>query len=499
MEWKDRQNDIDDVMAEDINELAHEVIRLDSDKADSENENGGFSAGVNSRAGSGAGIGAWSVAYSGCAAGKYAKAEYGGAAGHGAVTSDGFAGGYDAKAADQNGRGIDAVQLGTGTNGTPKTLQIYDKQLLDANGNIPAERLANAPKTNVVDSLTSNSTTNALSANQGKILNEKIDEVSGKRTARFIVGTSTAGWTDNDCDYLCDGTDDQEEINAAIQALPDGGGEIKLLDGTYNITSDILVNKNSIILNGSGIATKITCPAPEGIQNISVSANNCIVRNLQTSMEGSFLITGNYNTIMNCKSLDASGFSVSGSYNIIEKCDIGDVSFRQHVFSGAGNHIINNRFNGVINSSAHNTFEVNSILGDMGICHTFQTDNIINGNYFYNGGFTCEDRNTVAGNYIENEGGICITGIYNTVSGNTFYYCMGAMVQNVIVISLEAKYNNINGNTVHGDAISVEGGQYCVSVAGSNNMITSNFLNSDVENTGSNNLVTNNLIVAPEG
>ena len=44
-----------------------------------------------------------------------------------------------------------------------------------------------------------------------------------KRTARFVVGTSTAGWTAADCDYLCDGTADQTEINAAITALPCNG------------------------------------------------------------------------------------------------------------------------------------------------------------------------------------------------------------------------------------------------------------------------------------
>ena len=42
------------------------------------------------------------------------------------------------------------------------------------------------------------------------------------RAARFTVGT-TAGWTSADCDYLCDGTADQTEINAAITALPATG------------------------------------------------------------------------------------------------------------------------------------------------------------------------------------------------------------------------------------------------------------------------------------
>ena len=64
-----------------------------------------------------------------------------------------------------------------------------------------------------------------------KITVDKTGHVSGAeaihtgRAARFVVGTSTAGWTEADCDYLCDGTADEVEIKAAISALPSGGGE----------------------------------------------------------------------------------------------------------------------------------------------------------------------------------------------------------------------------------------------------------------------------------
>lgn len=61
----------------------------------------------------------------------------------------------------------------------------------------------------------------------------------GRGCARLVVGTSKSGWTADDCDYLCDGTADQAEINAAIAALPSTGGEIVLLDGTYNTTAAI--------------------------------------------------------------------------------------------------------------------------------------------------------------------------------------------------------------------------------------------------------------------
>src|SRR5690606_24789511 len=60
----------------------------------------------------------------------------------------------------------------------------------------------------------------------------KADGTQHAKTARIVIGTSTSGWESKDCHYLCDGVDDQEEINAAIQALPVSGGEIIILDGT---------------------------------------------------------------------------------------------------------------------------------------------------------------------------------------------------------------------------------------------------------------------------
>src|SRR5690606_32557683 len=77
----------------------------------------------------------------------------------------------------------------------------------------------------------------------------------GKKVARFVIGTSTSGWTEKDCDYLCDGTNDQVEINNAIDALPASGGEVVILDGTYNITATIIVNKDNVSIRGNGNAT----------------------------------------------------------------------------------------------------------------------------------------------------------------------------------------------------------------------------------------------------
>ena len=84
-------------------------------------------------------------------------------------------------------------------------------------------------------------------------INESFDTISGKRTCRFVVGTSAAGWTEADCDYLCDGTDDQAEIQAAIDAAPASGGEIVLLAGKYQIAGPVTAPA-TIALRGSGIS-----------------------------------------------------------------------------------------------------------------------------------------------------------------------------------------------------------------------------------------------------
>lgn len=135
-----------------------ELSNLENNTTRIQNSGGGFSAGYNTDAttGSATGRGAWTttgvaagyLAYAangGSATGEQANADAGGAAGAGAKAGAGFAGGKDAKAVDSSGSGIDAIQLGTGTNSTAKTLQVYGHQLMDANGKIPDARLNDAP------------------------------------------------------------------------------------------------------------------------------------------------------------------------------------------------------------------------------------------------------------------------------------------------------------------------------------------------------------------
>lgn len=111
-------------------------------------------------------------------------------------------------------------------------------------------------------------------------------ESGGKRYATFVIGTATNGWTTADCDYLCDGVNDQSEINQAIAAIPEDGGEILLLDGTYYLSSNISPLQN-IKLRGT-YQNSVTLKrlsqngysASNGINAMIVAGNNSCVRDI---------------------------------------------------------------------------------------------------------------------------------------------------------------------------------------------------------------------------
>ena len=186
---------------------------------------------------------------------------------------------------------------------------------------------------------------------------------AGKRTCRFVVGTSTAGWTEDDCDYLCDGTADQVEINAAIQALPSGGGEIVILDGTYNITATIAMNKDNVKLSGNGNATVLKrmwdSSTKEGVITITATNGGCCVENI--------FVDGNKSAY---SSSNNNGIYLSGSNNnntiTGNTCNNNDSGI--YLFSSNNNNTItgntcnNNNYGIYLFSSSNNTITGNTCI-----------------------------------------------------------------------------------------------------------------------------------------
>ena len=95
---------------------------------------------------------------------------------------------------------------------------------------------------------------------------------SGKKYAAVVVGTSTAGYTADQVDFLCDGVDDDIEIQAAIDSLVESNndyGVVVLMDGTYFTSSTININKPGMTLRGQGSITNIRRMGPGTVLSVT--------------------------------------------------------------------------------------------------------------------------------------------------------------------------------------------------------------------------------------
>ncbi|MQB01654.1 MAG: hypothetical protein GEU78_15420 [Actinobacteria bacterium] len=78
-------------------------------------------------------------------------------------------------------------------------------------------------------------------------------EAATGRCATYVVAAATApDHVKAQADFICDGVDDQVEIQAAMDALSAGGGNIKLTEGAFELTDSIIVDPNSALI-GAGI------------------------------------------------------------------------------------------------------------------------------------------------------------------------------------------------------------------------------------------------------
>jgi parallel beta-helix repeat protein len=298
------------------------------------------------------------------------------------------------------------------------------------------------------------------------------DLPTGKKVARFVIGTSTAGWTAADCDYLCDGTADQTEINAAITALPATGGEVVILDGTYNITAKIDVTKDNVSIRGNGNATILKrmfdSSVEEGVITL-ISRSGCKIANLQIDGNksspiplydfGIYLSSSSNNTVTGntCNNNNSSGIYLSSSSN-------------NNTITG--NTCNNNNSSGIYlgSSSNNNTITGNTCSNnDFGIYLGSSSNNTVTGNTSNNNSYGIYLRgsnNTVTGNtYNNNDEGIYLNkSNNNTVTGNTCIRGTGLATDyttNQHTIRLQGtnnNYNLISNNNCMGKAVTNGGG-----------------------------------------
>ncbi|MDY6835112.1 MAG: hypothetical protein SVY53_09980 [Chloroflexota bacterium] len=89
----------------------------------------------------------------------------------------------------------------------------------------------------------------------------------GTRAATVVVAASDSSPQSRaEADYICDGVDDQVEINTAIGELPTIGGKVLLMEGTFWRTEPIVINRSNFMIEGMGPATIIKSATEESLE-----------------------------------------------------------------------------------------------------------------------------------------------------------------------------------------------------------------------------------------
>ena len=193
-------------------------------------------------------------------------------------------------------------------------------------------------------------------------VSEDIKKVSKPST--LVIGTKTSNHTN--CDLLCDGTNDEIEINQAIQKISIGG-KITILEGTYNISEEIVIDKPNITIEGMGNAstqlkrmfntTGGTSSASTYTGIVKLMADNITLNNIY--FDGN---KDNYNGGLNnynCNIYDSSGHN----YITINNCFINNSYYGiriSGVSTSTSNYIIqdnvlDNNDSGIYSSSLNNS------------------------------------------------------------------------------------------------------------------------------------------------
>jgi parallel beta-helix repeat protein len=298
---------------------------------------------------------------------------------------------------------------------------------------------------------------------------------------------------------ICDGVDDHVQIQAALDALPAAGGEVRLLEGTYNVQATINLDSNQT-LRGCGRNTILTTTTADliflsAVGGAGTEKTGIVIADLQ--------IDGGAGSISDC-----------GIYfEFVDYSFIQDVYSRRHASGtaayGAGIYLWNSDFNTIIGNTCQangyygiwiDTNSTNNIVlgnicqgNDIGICLTTASGNTVSAN-------TCQGNttigiclettsvnNTVSGNICQANGthGIALDGACdnNTISGNT---CQGNGNSGISITG--SSDNTISGNTCQGND---EHGIYISDVSINNTIIG----NTCTENSQSANNTYDDIIV----
>jgi hypothetical protein len=118
----------------------------------------------------------------------------------------------------------------------------------------------------------------AVDAELTKVANSNLSATHKiTRSATIVIAASDSSEKSKaQADYVCDGIDDQEEIIAAIDALPSAGGKIQLLEGNFYLSAGLLCPSKPFILEGFSSYTSNQSMSSTVLNYVLSSPGNCL-------------------------------------------------------------------------------------------------------------------------------------------------------------------------------------------------------------------------------
>ncbi len=344
-----------------------------------------------------------------------------------------------------------------------------------------------------------------------------------KKSATIVVGIGkdSEGHRAGECDYLCDGVDDQVEINAAIAALPSTGGKILLREGTYNLTKCIAMNRSNVTLQGMGDSTvlkRMYDQKWEGNVNgdpgsmVQITGSyNTIKDMFLDGNNAKFKGTGNYGMILDavshitirgmmCKGHTTAIYLGASHYNIITENECYENSGMGIFIFGQYNTIANNRSYrngrgiGAYGNASNNGTNYNTITGN--VCTENAYQGIWGWQYCY--------ENTISGNTCGQNGWGIVFGAeskFNTFTANNCCYNKNVGIELGGTGSERVNANSVTGNTCYNNATGIRlsnasfntvSGNTCTRGSASSGAFGSAEYSILVENTSTSNLISSN-------
>ena len=330
--------------------------------------------------------------------------------------------------------------------------------------------------------------------------------VADTRTATIVVAASNSlDPTLAPAAYRCDGVDDHVEIQAALDALPATGGQVVLLDGTFNCEATCGRNISNVAVRGQGNSTILTTSTADltflsfvgasGTELTGITIADMQIDGANVSDHGIYFEYVDKSLIQNVYSRrHASGTGIRLTGIVLTSSDFNRI---------IGNTCSENTYNGIYlySNSNNNIITGNTCQGntDCGIYLYPSNNNTVTGNTCSentNNGISLyiNSNNTVTGNTCQGNGGC---GIYlysnsnNTITGNT---CQGNSYHGIFLFSS-------NNNTVTGNTCSENEGEGIRLCNSNSNTVTGNTCSGNGYEgiylfSSNNNTVTGNTCIA---